>query len=138
MLEMAEEAGEPITVTFRQEGHEEGRRVALVPAATLARWEHWAPCAYPAGGAGDGDRDGVGRPEPAHPQECGAFTFFRRRVSGRTAIAREGVVVAELLALEEARWLQEQARNVSQSFMDPQQKAAFEEFLARQSRLGQQ
>jgi hypothetical protein len=34
--------------------------------------------------------------------------------------------------------LQEKARNVRQGFMDPKQKAAFEEFLARQASLGEQ
>jgi hypothetical protein len=41
-------------------------------------------------------------------------------------------VVAELLPPAGAHWLQEKAREVRQGFMDPKQKAAFEEFLARQ------
>lgn len=56
-------------------------------------------------------------------------------VGGRTAVARGGVVVAELLDPAEAHWLQAQARNVRQGFMDPKQEAAFEEFLARQPSL---
>ncbi len=48
------------------------------------------------------------------------------------------MVVAELLNPDEARWLQEKARNVRQGFMDPKQKAAFEEFLARQASRGDQ
>ncbi|MCX5077920.1 hypothetical protein OG321_36305 [Streptomyces sp. NBC_00424] len=76
--------------------------------------------------------------ELAHPAEFGVFTLFRRRVGGRTAVARKGVVVAELLDPDEAHWLQGKARSVSQGFMDPKQKAAFEEFLARQESLDEQ
>ncbi|WP_285733780.1 hypothetical protein [Nocardiopsis sp. ATB16-24] len=128
VLEQAERIGEPVTLAFLEEGREEARRAVLVPAATLALWEHWAPAAYPMGEEGAGTE----RPEPAHPEKCGAFTLFRRRVGGRTAVARQGVVVAELLDPDEAHWLQEKARHVRQSFMDPRQRAAFEEFLARQ------
>lgn len=103
----------------------------LVPAATLALWEHWAPTAYPAGDRAEG-------PELAHPEEFGPFTLFRRRVGGRTAVARDGSVVAELLDPAEAHWLEDKARNVRQGFMDPKQKAAFEEFLARQAARGEQ
>lgn len=70
--------------------------------------------------------------------EFGPFTLFRRRVGGRTAVAREGVVVAELLDPDEAHWLQERARHVRQGFMDPKQRAAFEDFLARQESLDEQ
>ncbi|MGZ0199669.1 hypothetical protein ACNFR7_05600 [Streptomyces sp. RM1] len=77
-------------------------------------------------------------PELAHPAEFGAFTLFRRRASGRTAVARAGVVVAELLNPDEAHWLQEQSRGVREGFMDPRQRAAFEEFLARQAALDEQ
>ncbi|MFD7704522.1 hypothetical protein [Streptomyces caelestis] len=132
VLGLAEAVGEPVTVTFMWEGRDEAERAVLVPAATLALWEHWAPTAYPTREAADENRTGTGKPELAHPAEYGAFTLFRRRVGGRTAVAREGVVVAELLDPDEAHWLQEQARDVRQSFMDPKQKAAFEEFLARQ------
>ncbi|WP_282090572.1 hypothetical protein [Streptomyces tendae] len=131
VLRMAETVGEPVTVTF---AWEEGRPLlhgVLVPAATLALWEHWAPTAYAAGDRGE-------EPELAHPEEFGPFTLFRRRVSGRTAVARDGVVVAELLDPAEAHWLEESARNVRQGFMDPKQKAAFEEFLARQAARGEQ
>ncbi|MFJ6347857.1 hypothetical protein ACWGI1_22345 [Streptomyces sp. NPDC054835] len=34
---------------------------------------------------------------------------------------------------DEAHWLQEQARDARPGFMDPKQRAAFEEFLARQA-----
>jgi len=138
VLGLAESVGEPVTVTFVWEGRDEAERAVLVPAATLALWEHWAPTAYPTSDAGDGNRADTEKPELAHPAEFGAFTLFRRRVGGRTAVAREGVVVAELLDPDEARWLQEQARNVRQGFMDPKQKAAFEEFLARQASLDEQ
>lgn len=112
----------------------------LVPAATLALWEHWAPTAYPNGeaGNGDGDRAEAEEPELARPTKWGAFTLYRRRVGARTAVARNGVVVAELLNPGEAHWLQEKARTVRQGFMDPRQRAAFEEFLARQKPLGEQ
>jgi hypothetical protein len=107
--------------------------VVPVPAVLLARWGHWAPTAYPASGAGAQDRAAADEPELAHPAEFGAFTLFRRRVGGRTAVARHGVVVAELLDPDEAHRLQEQARSVRQGFMGPRQNAAFEEFLARQA-----
>ncbi|MFC5855829.1 hypothetical protein ACFPZI_29855 [Streptomyces chlorus] len=138
VLGLAEAVGEPVTVTFMWEGREEAERAVLVPAATLALWEHWAPTAYPTRDAGDENRAETEKPELAHPAEFGAFTLFRRRVGGRTAVARGGVVVAELLGPDEAHWLQEQARDVRQGFMDPKQKAAFEEFLARQPSLGEQ
>ncbi|MFE6776942.1 hypothetical protein [Streptomyces sp. NPDC057702] len=132
-LGLAEAVGEPVTVTFVYEGGREPERRVLVPAATLARWEHWAPAAYAAGDEEGAGRDVVERAELAHPVEHGAFTLYRRRVGGRTAVARDGVVVAELLDPGEAHWLRERAREVRQGFMDPKQKAAFEEFLARQA-----
>ncbi|WP_329342053.1 hypothetical protein OG866_38675 [Streptomyces sp. NBC_00663] len=131
VLGLAEAVGEPVTVTFQLEGREEAERAVLVPAATLALWEHWAPAAYPGSDAGE-------EPELAHPLEFGAFTLFRRRVGGRTAVARRGVVVAELLDPEEAYWLRQQADRVRHGFMDPKQRAAFEEFLARQEALDDQ
>ncbi|WP_030559939.1 hypothetical protein [Streptomyces aureocirculatus] len=138
VLGLAEAVGEPVTVTFLWKGRGEAERAVLVPAATLALWEHWAPAAFPASGVGEADRAVGEEPELAHPTEFGAFTLFRRRVGGRTAVAREGVVVAELLEPEEAHWLQEKARSVRQGFMDPKQRAAFEEFLARQASLDDQ
>lgn len=138
VLGLAEAVGEPVSVTFMWEGRERPERAVLVPAATLALWEHWAPTAYPTRGAEDEDQPAAEKPELAHPKEFGAFTLFRRRAGGRTAVAREGVVVAELLDPDEAHWLQEKARNVRQGFMDPKQSAAFEEFLARQSSLDEQ
>ncbi|WP_327721437.1 hypothetical protein OG381_43205 [Streptomyces sp. NBC_00490] len=138
VLGLAEAVDEPITVTFMWEGHEKAERVVLVPAAKLALWEHWAPTAYTPSGAGEADQAVAEEPELAHPAEFGAFTLFRRRVGGRTAVARKGVVVAELLDPDEAHWLQEKVRNVRQGFMDPKQKAAFEEFLARQASLDDQ
>ncbi|THA59938.1 hypothetical protein E6P78_28200 [Streptomyces sp. A0958] len=145
VLGLAEAVGEPVSVTFRWEAGETPEDAVLVPAATLARWEHWAPTAYPSSdtegededkdeGEGEGeDRAAREQPELAHPTEFGEFTLYRRRAGGRTAVARNGVVVAELLAPGEARWLREKARDVRQGFMDPKQKAAFEEFLARQA-----
>jgi hypothetical protein len=109
VLGLAEAVGEPVTVTFVWEGGGDAERAVLVPAAV-----------------------------PAHPADFGAFTLYRRRVEGRTAVARHGVLVAELLDPDEAHWLQEQARRVRQGFMDPQQKAAFEEFLARQAYVDDQ
>ncbi|MET8956918.1 hypothetical protein [Streptomyces sp. NPDC004533] len=138
VLGLAEAVRGPVTVTFMWEGREEAERVVLVPAATLALWEHWAPTAYPTSDAAHENRAETKEPELAHPAEFGVFTLFRRRVAARTAVAREGVVVAELLDPNEAHWLQEQARNVRQGFMDPKQKAAFEEFLARQPSLDEQ
>ncbi|WP_327122649.1 hypothetical protein [Streptomyces sp. NBC_01727] len=135
VLGLAEAVGEPVTVTFMWEGRDEAERAVLVPAATLALWEHWAPTAYPTSGAGDGNQAVAEEPELAHPKEFCAFTLFRRRVGGRTAVARKGLVVAELLDPDEAHWLQEKARNVRQGFMNPKQKVAFEEFLARQGSL---
>lgn len=135
VLGLAEAVGEPVTVTFIWEGREEAEHAVLVPAATLALWEHWAPTAYPTSDAGDKNPDVAEEPELAHPAEFGAFTLFRRRAGGRTAVARNGAVVAELLDPGEAHWLQEKSRNVRQGFMDPKQRAAFEEFLARQEPL---
>lgn len=55
VLGLAEAVGEPVTVTFMWEGREEAERAVLVPAATLALWEHWAPTA---------GRGGRGAPRP--------------------------------------------------------------------------
>ncbi|MFF1452097.1 hypothetical protein ACFVYF_28750 [Streptomyces sp. NPDC058274] len=134
VLGPAEAVGEPVTVTFMWEGRAEAERRVLVPAATLALWEHWAPAAYPTSDAGE-NRAVAEEQGLAHPAEFGAFTLCRRRAGGRTAVVRQGVVVAELLDPDEAHWLQEKAREVRQGFMDPKQKAAFEEFLARQAPL---
>ncbi|WAZ25676.1 hypothetical protein STRCI_007186 [Streptomyces cinnabarinus] len=131
VLGLAEAVGEPVTVTFVWEGDRDTEYAVLVPAATLALWEHWAPTAYEHPATRE-------EPELAHPETFGAFTLFRRRAGGRTAVVRDGVVVAELLHPEEAHWLDERARNVRQGFMDPKQKAAFEEFLARQASLDEQ
>ncbi|MFD5446592.1 hypothetical protein [Streptomyces sp. NPDC127100] len=133
VLGLAEAVGEPATVTFVWEGGRGTECAVLVPAATLALWEHWAPAVYPPRAAAD--QAVAEEPDLAHPAEYGAFTLFRRRVGGRTAVVRGGVVVAELLDPGEAHWLEEKARNVRQGFMDPKQKAAFEEFLARQAAL---
>ncbi|AKJ09802.1 hypothetical protein ABB07_07150 [Streptomyces incarnatus] len=138
VLGLAEAVGEPVTVTFLWEGRDEAERAVLVPAATLALWEHWAPAACPTSDAGEEDRAVAEEPELAHPAEFGPFTLFRRRAGRRTAVARKGVVVAELLDPDEAHWLREKARSVRQGFMDPKQKAAFEEFLARQASLDDQ
>ncbi|PWI12646.1 hypothetical protein DI272_43420 [Streptomyces sp. Act143] len=138
VLGLAEAVGEPVDVTLLREGREEADRAVLVPAAVLALWEHWAPTAYPRGDV-EAVGQAVGRePELAHPARFGAFTLFRRRAGGRTAVARGGVVVAELLDPDEAYWLQEKARDARQGFMDPRQKAAFEEFLARQADIDDQ
>lgn len=136
VLGLAEAIGEPVTVTFMPEGYDKTKRAVLVPAATLARWEHWAPGAYPTGEDPNQDQTRTQKPELAHPAKFGAFTLFRRRATERTAVARESVVVAELLDPGEAHWLREQARWVRQSFMDPVQQAAFEEFLSRQPPVG--
>lgn len=141
VLGLAEAVGEPVAVTFVWEGGAEAERAVLVPAATLALWEHWAPTAYAmrdADNSGDEDGAEAREPELAHPAEFGAFTLFRRRAGGRTAVARGGVVVAELLDPHEAHWLDEQARHVRQGFMDPKQRAAFEEFLSRQPPVHEQ
>ncbi|MEU0782974.1 hypothetical protein ABZ341_15490 [Streptomyces sp. NPDC006173] len=138
VLGLADAVGEPVTVTFLWEGREEAERAVLVPAATLALWEHWAPTACSTSGVGGESGAVAQESELAHPAEFGAFTLFRRRVGGRTAVARKGVVVAELLDPDEARWLQESARDVRQGFMDPKQRAAFEEFLARQASLDEE
>ncbi|MFC9057945.1 hypothetical protein ACFTXB_07790 [Streptomyces sp. NPDC057074] len=138
VLGLAEAVGEPVTVTIMWEGGRATERAVLVPAATLALWEHWAPAAFPRREAPHEGEAGGDGPGLAHPEEFGPFTLFRRRVGSRTAVARAGVVVAELLPPEEAHWLQERARDVRQGFMDPKQKAAFEEFLARQPPVGEQ
>ncbi|MEV7196218.1 hypothetical protein AB0N81_31105 [Streptomyces sp. NPDC093510] len=137
-LGLAQAVGEPVNVTFLWEGDREAEHAVLVPSATLALWEHWAPTAYPRNDVGDGGRTATAEPELDHPREFGAFTLFRRRAGGRTAVAREGVVVAELLEPGEVDWLQEKARDVRQGFMGPKQRAAFKEFLARQPPVGEQ
>ncbi|CAM5556178.1 hypothetical protein STENM327S_08100 [Streptomyces tendae] len=82
------------------------------------------------------DRAPAEEPELAH-RGVRPPPASRRRVGGRTAVARDGVVVAVLLDPDEAHWLEERARNVRQGFMDPKQRAAFEDFLARQAGRGE-
>lgn len=78
VLGLAEAVGEPVRVTFLREGRQEAEHTVLVPAATLALWEHWAPTSYPTSEAGDENQAETEKPELAHPAEFGAFTLRQR------------------------------------------------------------
>src|SRR4051812_45515591 len=75
----AEAVGGPVTVTFRWEGREEAERAVLVPAATPALWQHWAPTACPTSDAGHGDGAVAQEPDLAHPAEFAGASWIRGR-----------------------------------------------------------
>jgi hypothetical protein len=67
--------------------------------------------------------------------EFGEFTLCASAGSRSSATTTPRRATAVGLTARRRIWLQEKARHVRQGFMDPKQKAAFEEFLARQASL---
>lgn len=67
------------------------------------------------------------------PEDCPGWDFrlFQPRAEGMA-------ILALALSADWPMWSKKQARNARQGFMDPKQKAAFEEFLARQPSLDEQ
>ncbi|WP_329582579.1 hypothetical protein [Streptomyces sp. NBC_01361] len=59
-------------------------------------------------------------------------------IEQRVRFARGGTVVAVQLTADEAAWLEDKAMHTRQGFMDPEQSAAFAEFLARQPSVGEE
>lgn len=127
---------------------------ALYPANAVAELEHWARADYrapapapapeqqdPEEAVADEEEWDVGRlrPEPlARPKEYGPYTRYVRADGMRVSFARGGTVVAVQLTADEAAWLEDRAEHGRQSHMDPEQAAAFAEFLARQPPIGEQ
>lgn len=62
------------------QGREEAERAVLVPAATLALWEHWASAAYPTSGVEDENRTAAEEPQLADQRhrfvECDGFVML--------------------------------------------------------------
>ncbi|MEV0276291.1 prevent-host-death family protein [Streptomyces sp. NPDC050610] len=118
-----EETGERVGVT-------EDREPAgvLLAAAELAELEHFAQRVH----AGPRPRPGSGQERPAGPERQGPYTRYAYTGEVRMTFTRERATVAELRSAAELDWLESKARIGRQSYMDPKQAAAFEEFLARQ------
>lgn len=74
----------------------------------------------------------------AGPQEYGPYVCYVRADGRRVSFARGGTVVAVQLTADEATWLEDKAMHTRQGFMDPEQSAAFAEFLARQQSVGEE
>ncbi|WP_329204260.1 type II toxin-antitoxin system Phd/YefM family antitoxin [Streptomyces sp. NBC_00683] len=122
----------------------------LFPAEAVAELEHWARADYPVPASLPQDEEGedangttwdVGRlrVEPlARPQEYGPYTRYVRADGRRVPFARGGTVIAVQLPADEAAWLADKTLHARQGYMDPEQAAAFEEFLARQPPVGEQ
>ncbi|NEC85322.1 type II toxin-antitoxin system Phd/YefM family antitoxin [Streptomyces sp. SID12501] len=120
----------------------------LFPAGTVAELEHWARADYPVPAPipheeeeDDADDMAVdvgrlGAESSARPQEYGTYTRYVRADGRRASFTRGGMVVAVQLTADEAAWLKETAMYVRQGYMDPNQSAAFVEFLARQPPAG--
>ncbi|MEU0200166.1 MULTISPECIES: type II toxin-antitoxin system Phd/YefM family antitoxin [unclassified Streptomyces] len=122
-----EETGERVRVT---DGGEPAG--VLLPAADLAELEHFAQRVY----GGPRPRPRTVRETPAGPQRQGPYTRYAYTDGVRMTFTRDRLVVAELRTVDELDWLENNARTARQGFMDPQQAAAFEEFLARQPPVG--
>ncbi|MEV7723666.1 type II toxin-antitoxin system Phd/YefM family antitoxin [Streptomyces sp. NPDC087917] len=117
----------------------------LLPAGTVAEWEHWARAEYTAPDPLPDGRNEVtwdaGRLGPeasAPPQEHGPYVRYVRSDGMRVSFVRGGTVVAVQLTADEAAWLANEAMAMRQGYMDPKQAAAFAEFLARQPPIGEQ
>ncbi|MGY1503388.1 type II toxin-antitoxin system Phd/YefM family antitoxin [Streptomyces sp. QTS52] len=118
----------------------------LFPAGAVAELEHWARADYPVPAptpqeeedademAADVGR--LGAESLSGPQEYGTYTRYVRADGRRVSFARGGMVVAVQLTADEAAWLKDKAMYTRQGYMDPEQAAAFEEFLARQPPVG--
>ncbi|MFE7462752.1 type II toxin-antitoxin system Phd/YefM family antitoxin [Streptomyces sp. NPDC057499] len=144
LVSLVESTGERVVLT------EHGVPVSvLLPAGKVAELEHWAraepPLPEPAprdgeGEEGDGPRWDVGRlrVEPrADPLEYGPYVRYVRADGRRVSFVRDGAVVAVQLDAGHAAWLMDRAMYARQSYMSPEQAAAFEEFLARQPPVGE-
>ncbi|WP_079127718.1 hypothetical protein [Streptomyces sp. TP-A0874] len=143
-VSLVESTGERVVFT------EHGVPVSvLLPAGTVARLEHWARADYAALMSPEGEEEEAKEPkwdvgrlriEPlARPREYGPYTRYVRPDGRRVSFAsRSGIVVAVQLTSDEADWLENRAMHKRQTYMDPKQAAAFEEFLARQPPVGEQ
>ena len=125
------ETGERVRIT---EGGEPAR--VLVSAAELAELEHFAQRAGDYGMPRTRPRPTDERWRPFGPEEQGPYTRFVHSDGVRMTFVRDREVVAELKSAAEFEWVEERARLGRQSYMPPKQRAAFEEFLARQPPVG--
>ncbi|MEU2269080.1 prevent-host-death family protein [Streptomyces olindensis] len=127
LIGRVEETGERIGVT--DDGEPAG---VLLPGAELAELEHFAQRVH----GGPRPRPRTVRERPAWPEQQGPYVRYAHTGGVRMTFTRDRVTVAELLSVDELEWLENNARTGRQGYMDPQQAAAFEEFLARQPPVG--
>ncbi|MFH8594136.1 type II toxin-antitoxin system prevent-host-death family antitoxin [Streptomyces rimosus] len=124
-----EQNGERVLLTQDGQPHS-----VLLPAAELAELEHWAqrflgaPIPLP---------DTAGE-RPPGPARHGPYVRYVHADGERMTFTRGRAVVAELRPAGWLSWLEQQATFGRQEYMDPEQAAAFAEFLARQPPVGEQ
>ncbi|MFE7121080.1 type II toxin-antitoxin system Phd/YefM family antitoxin [Streptomyces sp. NPDC057654] len=127
LIRRVEETGERVCITSG--GKPAGM---LLPAAELAELEHFAQRAH----GGSRPRPTVGQEPPVSPEQQGPYVLYTHLDGVRMTFTRDCVTVAEVRSVEEVAWLESKARAGRQNYMDPKQTAAFEEFLAHQSPVG--
>ncbi|MFI0412191.1 hypothetical protein [Actinomadura sp. 3N508] len=124
-----EETGERVRVTDGDEP-----MGVLVPAAELAELEHFAQRVR--GRRERRPRSKAGREHPLGPEQQSPYVRYVHTDGVRMTFTRDHAIVAELRSVEELAWLENNARIGRQSYIPPEQAAAFEEFLARQPLAG--
>ncbi|MFD7547322.1 type II toxin-antitoxin system prevent-host-death family antitoxin [Streptomyces sp. NPDC059578] len=127
LIDRVAETGERVTLTG------DGRPASvLLPAAELAELEYWARRYL-----GVLPPPGRAKERPPGPAQHGPYTQYVHADGVRMTFTRGRTVVAELYAAWSLEWLEAQAVQGRQGYMDPKQLAAFEEFLARQPPVGE-
>ncbi|QFG22857.1 type II toxin-antitoxin system Phd/YefM family antitoxin [Actinomadura sp. WMMB 499] len=127
LINRVEETGERVRIT--DDGESAG---VILPAAELAELEHFAQRVPGA----PRPRPRTVQERPLGPEQQGPYVRYVHTGGVRRTFTRDRVIVAELLPVDELDWLEDKARTGRQSYMDPKQAAAFEEFLARQRPIG--
>ncbi|MET9735731.1 type II toxin-antitoxin system Phd/YefM family antitoxin [Streptomyces sp. NPDC006458] len=138
LAEAVEEFGRPVAlveatgerVTLVEEGE---AAAVLLPAAEPAGREHFAQRHR---------RASTPLPEAAEerlpgPERHGPYTRYVHADGQCATFTRERVIVAELRPAAWLDQLEQWALHGRQRYMDPRRAAAFEEFLARQERVGE-
>ncbi|MET7852266.1 type II toxin-antitoxin system Phd/YefM family antitoxin [Streptomyces avermitilis] len=126
LIAEVEETGERVRLTADSEP-----AGVLLAAAELAALEYWAA----RHNKGARPQDEPSQEYPPGPTSYGPYIGYSHPHGGMT-LTRGWVVVAELRDAETVAWLEEQAMYGRQGYMGPKQSAAFAEFLARQTPVG--
>lgn len=126
LIAAVEETGERVRLTA--DGEPAG---VLLAAAELAALEYWAA----RHNKGARPQDEPAPDYPPGPTAYGPYIGYRHPHGGMT-LTRGRAVVAELRDAETLAQLEEQAMYGRQGYMGPKQSAAFAEFLARQTPVG--